>query len=274
MMDKRGWYAENAASDEQREWLPRIKLVKGQFEISDRNGDRDGEPVGKDGKFSAVVVHKVFQRRLWEGYPEGRMVCAAVKAEGMRGMVPHFHNPRAAHCGICPHNKQGDKTCNSGIEFVLGRIGRDKSDDLFVLRGSGLTVGAWINLENKREEGDLPLMAHRLIFQATEHKSAPVPIVGIGKMKEVTDDEFEQFVKPNFEKAVETLKPIQYGDVQDAAPSSAEETTGNAPGANGGGEAIDKPEFDDLDSERYSFHLEWRSLGVEASRNAAAAGVD
>ena len=224
-MDKRSWYEANAAGEPQKEWLPRIKLGKdGVFAIEDRDGDRDGEKLGE--KFSAVLVHKVYQRRLWEGFPDGKLVCGADKAEGMRGMVPHFQNPRAAHCGVCPHNARGDGTCKAGITFVVGRIGKSKSDDLLVLRGSGLTVGAWINLESKLEEGAPPLAMHRLIFQATDHPKAPRPIVGLGRMKEVTDAEFEQFVEPNHEKAVETLKPLVY-DLPDASPTSHEEAHGS-----------------------------------------------
>ena len=65
-------------------------------------------------------------------------------------------------------------------------------------------------------------------------------------MKEYTDEEFSDFVAPSIEKAREAMKPSEF-ELADASPTSAEETTGNAPGANGDDEPMDKPEFDDED---------------------------
>ena len=165
MMDKRSWYEQQkAASKSEREWLPQIKMGKdGKFFIKDEDGEWDGKVLGE--KFSAVPVIAVFQRRLWEGgYPNGELVCGADKEGGFRGMKPHFENPKAPVCGRCPHRRAVGGNCAPQFRIVVGRIGKDKRDNLFVVCGSSLAVGEWANLEKALKDSEVPVMGHRLAF--------------------------------------------------------------------------------------------------------------
>ena len=256
-MNKREWFDEQKAMGRpDREWLPAIKLGKdGKFFIKHEDGEWDGKVLGE--KFSAVPVIAIFQKRLWEGgFPNGDLVCGADKEGGWQGMRPHFEKPRAQTCARCPHNKRGDGTCKSQMRIVVGRIGKDKRNDLFMVEGSGLTTSFWWDMEKQLGKDGLPVTAHRLAFGAVDHEKSQRPVVGVKLMKEMTDDEFKDFVAPNIEKARETMKPVAYDDLHDASPSSAEEAQGGPEYADevetgGGGKPVD--EGDDWEKDDIPF---------------------